>query len=259
MIHSPYELILFSCKDHISFLTNKVDTGYHNHHYIQITIGLEKNFDITIEEVSFMVDGIILDSNKSHKLHGQKEWQLYLLVNPESIFGELLKRTFLQDNHYYILEKKQANQVQQLAAQMLFSITSPIEYYKFITKCKQILGLTDFGIEHMLDDRIQDVLTYIEKHPLHRLSVKDLSKMIYLSESRLSHLFKEEMGIALSSYILHHKLEMAFHFIFSGFSITAAALEAGFNSSSHFTRSVREKLGMPPRIITQNSRYLQVK
>lgn len=259
MIDSPYELILFSCKDHILFLTNKVDTEYHNHHYIQITISLEKNFHIIIEEESFKVDGIIVDSNKHHKLHGQKEWQLYLLVNPESVFGELLTRTFLQDNHYFILEKKQTNLVQQLAAQKLFSLTTPTDYCKFITKCKQILGLADIEIEHTLDDRIQDVLTYIEKHPLHRLSVKNLSKMIYLSESRLSHLFKEKMGIALSSYILHHKLEMAFHFIFSGFSITAAALEAGFNSSSHFTRSVRDKLGMPPRIISQNSRYLQVK
>lgn len=259
MIHSPYELILFSCTDHISFLTNKVDTEYHNHHYIQITISLEKSFHITIEEESLKVDGIILDSNKSHKLHGQKEWQLYLLVNPESVFGELLRRAFLQDSHYFILEKNQGKQVQQLAAQRLFSITSTTEYYKFITKCKQLLSLNDSEIKHTLDDRIQEVLTYIEKYPLHRLSVKDLSKMIYLSESRLSHLFKEEMGIALSSYILHHKLEMAFHFIFSGFSITAAALEAGFSSSSHFTRSVRDKLGMAPRIISQNSRYLQVK
>ncbi|MCE5170758.1 AraC family transcriptional regulator [Paenibacillus profundus] len=259
MIQSPHDLILFSSRDHISFITNKVDTGYHIHNYIQITIGLENDFHITIEEESLRVKGIILDSNTHHKLHGHQEWQCYILVNPESVFGELLKRTYLQDSRYYVLATHQADSLQQLAARTLFSLTGSTEYSEFITTFKQILKLHDSAIEHTLDDRIQDVITCIEKYPIHKLSVKTLSQLIYLSESRLSHLFKEEMGISLVSYILHHKLELAFHYIFGGFTITAAALEAGFNSSSHFTRSVRDKLGMSPRAIIQNSRYLQVK
>lgn len=53
-------------------------------------------------------------------------------------------------------------------------------------------------------------------------------------------------------------METAFHYIFSGHTMTDAALEAGFSSSSHFTRTVRDKLGMPPRAIVQNSRYMKV-
>lgn len=259
MIQSTHDLLLFFCKDHISFMTNKVDTDHHSHNYIQITIGLEHDFLMTIEEQLLAVKGIILDSNTCHKLYGRQRWQFYVLVNPESVFGERLKRTFLQESCYSVIAADQGARLQQLIIRTLPAIHSSSDYIKFMLSFKKILNLNDTVLDHALDDRIQEVLTYIDQQSLQQLSVKHLSQQIYLSESRLSHLFKEEMGISLVSYILHHKLENAFRYIFKGLTITEAALEAGFSSSSHFTRSVRDKLGMTPKSIVQNSRYLQVK
>ncbi|CAH8768543.1 helix-turn-helix domain-containing protein [Paenibacillus dendritiformis] len=258
MIRTPYDLILFSCEDHISFLTKKVDANDHIHHYIQVTIGLEHDFDITIANQPLRASGVILPSNTSHKLYGGEEWQWYLLVNPESLFGEMLKRAFLPRKNAYVLDAHSVNQLRHIATESLLTAACPEAYMKAFGRTREALGLQASGIDHALDDRIVDVLSCIERSPLHRLTVKRLSERVYLSESRLSHLFKEEVGISLSSYILLQKMETAFHYIFSGHTMTEAALEAGFSSSSHFTRTVRDKLGMPPRAIVQNSRYMKV-
>lgn len=252
------KLIIFDAKDHITFLTDKVDTHYHNHNYIQITIGAEKNFHITVEKDSIYTKGIILDSNTDHKLHGYNEWQLYLLVNPESIFGETIKKNLLKENKVYMIKEEEINDIMELNIQSISKITTALEYSKFIKKLKETLGISNYNLEHTIDNRIQEILNYIEAHSLDMLSVKELSNIVFLSESRLSHLFKEEIGISLTSYILHEKLEKAFYLIFNGSNITNASIEAGFSSSSHFTQTVRDKLGMPPRIITKNSRYLKV-
>ncbi|WII38239.1 helix-turn-helix domain-containing protein [Paenibacillus thiaminolyticus] len=258
MIRTPYDLILFSCEDHISFLTTKVDAHDHIHHYIQVTIGLEHDFDVTIGNQPLRVSGVILPSNTRHKLHGGEEWQWYLLVNPESLFGEMLKRAFLHKNDAYVLDAHMVNQLRHIATDCLLTAACPEAYMKAFGRTKEALGLHESGMEHTLDNRILDVLSCIEQSPLHHLTVKRLSQRVYLSESRLSHLFKEEVGISLSSYILLQKMETAFHYIFSGHTMTEAAMEAGFSSSSHFTRTVRDKLGMPPRAIVQNSRYMKV-
>ena len=287
--NSNEKLILFDAKDHITFLTNKVDTDYHSHNYIQITIGLDKlrlsseeafapnsklckcpagisrnckssdkNFKIYTDKNDFYTKGVILDSNISHKLHGYNEWQLYLLINPESVFGETLRIQFLQEKEIYILEEEDVDKIIQLDIHSMLKIISSEEYLKFIKGLKKVLNISIYNSDCKIDTRIQEILSYIETYSLDKLSVKDLSNAVFLSESRLSHLFKEEIGISLSSYILHEKLRKAFYLIFKGLSITDAAIEAGFSSSSHFTNSARDKLGMTPSAIIKNSRYLQV-
>lgn len=251
------QLILFHSDDHIGFITDKVDTSYHSHNYIQITIGLEQDFHITTEKDNFYTKGIILDSNISHKLYGYNEWQLYLLINPESLLGALIKRKFLH-KEVHLIGEKEIDDIVKFNIQSASEKFDLIEYDELIKKIREILGLTNPYLDHKIDSRIQEILTYIETYPLDRLSVKELSNIVFLSESRLSHLFKEEIGISLTSYILHKKVERAFYLILNGMSITEAAIEAGFSSSSHFTNSVRDKLGMSPRIIIKNSRYMQV-
>lgn len=251
------KLIIFYANDHIAFMSNKVDADDHSHNYIQITLGLEKGFMIHIEEKELLTKGIIVASNISHRLQGHNEWQLYLLINPESAFGEAIKRDLLNKKEIYIIEDIDINKVIGNEINKIETIGSE-KYHSIISKLKEVLKISTIELNHKIDNRILEILVHIESHPLEELTVKALSNIVFLSESRLSHLFKEEMGISITSYIVHEKLKKAFQLIFKGLSITEAAIEAGFNSSSHFTRSARDKLGMPPRSIVKDSRYLQV-
>ncbi|MFJ7949909.1 helix-turn-helix domain-containing protein [Lysinibacillus sp. NPDC096418] len=247
-----HKLFLFFLEDHITFFTNKVDTDVHQHHYIQVTLSLDKMFTVEIEQEVFQTSGIIIDSNKPHKLQGTNGWQLYVLVNPESSFGETLHHK-LEDNGFYSFDY-----IDMALLSKFKSIESLQQYKQFLQQLMETLQLHKIEAHSPLDPRIQQVINYIGNTQFEEITIKKLSEYIFLSESRLSHLFKAEMGISLTSFLVHEKLKRAFLLIFTGMKMTDAAIEAGFHSSSHFTRSVRDKLGMSPSSIRKDSIYLKV-
>ena len=254
--HFKRQLVLFFLQDHIVFFTNKVDTSYHQHNYIQLTFALERPFLLDVGNNAFQTEGVIIDSNKRHKIQGTNGWQLYLLINPESNFGEALRQKLKETDDVYCFHFLTTEM--KMVVQSIKSVNDQLKYESFLHKLKQSLGIQIDTLENPIDQRVQQVLDYITNKHLEKIKINELSRHVYLSESRLSHLFKKEMGISLTSYLLHEKLKRAFKLAFSGATMTDAALEAGFNSSSHFTRCARDKLGMTPSSITKDSIYLKV-
>jgi AraC-like DNA-binding protein len=71
-----------------------------------------------------------------------------------------------------------------------------------------------------------------------------LCQKVYLSQSRLSHLFKEVTGISLSRYLAMEKMRKGYiHFQKHG-NITEAAMHAGFDSPSHFAATCKRMFGI---------------
>ncbi|WP_454054588.1 helix-turn-helix domain-containing protein [Clostridium sp. Marseille-Q7071] len=251
-------IYIFYSDDHISFITNKIDASLHIHNSIQITVSIEEKFSVKIKNNIINESGIIINSNVSHELFGKDGWQIYFLINPESIFGEKIKRMYMKNKDFYIIPEDATEAIRELVKEKHIAIDNKAKYNKFISEIYSILSLENYTINHLLDERVDKVLKYIANNNLAEISLESLSKNVFLSESRLSHLFKENIGISISSYILNYKVRKAFKLIFEGNSITTSALEAGFYSSSHLTNVCKEKLGMIPSAIKKNSRYLQV-
>ncbi|WP_291559447.1 MULTISPECIES: helix-turn-helix domain-containing protein [unclassified Clostridium] len=251
-------IYIFYSDDHISFITNKIDASLHIHNFIQITVSIEEKFSVKIKNNIINESGIIINSNVSHELFGKDGWQIYFLINPESIFGEKIKRMYMKNKDFYIIPEDVTEAIRELVKEKHRAIDNKAKYNEFISEIYSILSLENYTINHLLDERVDKVLKYIANNNLAEVSLESLSKNVFLSESRLSHLFKENIGISISSYILNYKVRKAFKLIFEGHSITTSALEAGFYSSSHLTNVCKEKLGMIPSSIRKNSRYLQV-
>jgi methylphosphotriester-DNA--protein-cysteine methyltransferase len=66
------------------------------------------------------------------------------------------------------------------------------------------------------------------------------------------------VGIPLKSYLTLHQLEKAYQDILNGNSITDAAMNAGFDSPSHFAATVKRLMGLPTRRALKDSRFLKV-
>lgn len=66
-----------------------------------------------------------------------------------------------------------------------------------------------------------------------------------LSESRFSHLFVREVGLPFRTFLLWRRLMRAVEGMAAGRSLTAAAHEAGFSDSAHFSRAFRRMFGLP--------------
>ncbi len=104
------------------------------------------------------------------------------------------------------------------------------------------------------DDRDSLVISVV--HALHKdpsLSARELAKKFGVSASKLGHVFKEEMGVALVDYKNRLRLERFLTLVQpGGGNLMQAALDAGFGSYAQFHRVFRELLGTSPREYTSS-------
>ena len=108
------------------------------------------------------------------------------------------------------------------------------------------------------DKRIQDVVAFISKNIGQEIHSETLAEVACLSESRLLHLFKEEMGLPIRNYILWLRLQIVIELMLEGQSLTTASHEAGFSDQAHLTRTFSNMIGVPPSLISKHSRFVQV-
>ena len=97
-----------------------------------------------------------------------------------------------------------------------------------------------------LDSRITGVVELLRDNLERVMSLVELSRAVGLSEGRLRHLFREQLGIPLRRYALWLRLRRALTVAFAGEPMTAAAHAAGFSDAAHFTRTCRQMFGLAP-------------
>lgn len=86
-------------------------------------------------------------------------------------------------------------------------------------------------------DRIAYILTFIRNHLSAKLSVKDLSKRAYMSETQFYQAFKNELGYSPVEFINRERLKLAASLLQnSRASIGEISTRCGYNSVSYFTR-----------------------
>ena len=74
---------------------------------------------------------------------------------------------------------------------------------------------------------------------------------MYLSPSRLRHLFVEQTGLAFKTYMLWRRLMRALEAYAEGKSLTESAHHAGFADSAHFSRVFKRYFGLPATTLTR--------
>ncbi|MFT5653375.1 MAG: AraC-like DNA-binding protein [Psychromonas sp.] len=104
------------------------------------------------------------------------------------------------------------------------------------------------------NNSLNSVLEILERDFCKSPSLLDLSKEVYLSPSRISHLFKDSCGMAYSYYLLFRKLEEGERLLVIGdISITSISYQIGFANPSHFCRSFREHFNITPNSYAEGS------
>lgn len=108
-----------------------------------------------------------------------------------------------------------------------------------------------------IDSRIQNILNILQTSIDTKQTLSELAKQAFLSEGRLTHLFKLQIGIPIRRYLLWVRINKAVEHIANGQTLTDAALNAGFADSAHFTRTFGKMFGMNPSFIFKNSQNIQ--
>ena len=88
---------------------------------------------------------------------------------------------------------------------------------------------------------------YIPYHLHEQITVNDLSSMVGLNPSYLSTLFKREVGVSISEYVILKRLEAAKNMLrFSDYELSQISDILHFSSYSHFARTFRRYYDMSP-------------
>jgi len=87
----------------------------------------------------------------------------------------------------------------------------------------------------------------------------ELARVAELSEGRLIHVFRDEVGIPPRRYLLWLKVQRATGELARGRPITEAAHAAGFADAAHLSRTFRRMFGLTPGELQRNSQYVQAR
>ena len=89
----------------------------------------------------------------------------------------------------------------------------------------------------------------IENSSNQNISIGEFAEQVYLSPSRLEKLFKEQVGIPITTYRLRYRVYIGVLHLALGASITDAAYASGFSNLAHFSRSFIAIHGVQPSFI----------
>lgn len=245
-------LKIFWDKDNIAFIGNQVNATEHAHCVLQIFLSLNEPLEVTVNGKKVNGKCIIVNKNARHIFSCENKIRLSILIEPSSNFAyELIQKI---DGDYLIFDNN-LDRIQQKAA-ALMDTNDKQRYIDFIQDFAEYLGVKrNSGI---LDERITALLEILQNCDCYDHTIENFARSVCLSSSRLSHLFREQIGVPLKSYILFHQLEKAFTALLRGTNITDAAMLAGFDSPSHFAATVKKWMGMPVSVSIKDSEFLKV-
>lgn len=99
------------------------------------------------------------------------------------------------------------------------------------------------------DPRVLVVVDYLRQRVDQPVSLPEIAKVANLSPDRFRHLFVEETGMPLRTYVLWRRLLHVWTLLTDGETLSSAAHAAGFADSAHLSRTARTMFGLPPSVL----------
>lgn len=95
-------------------------------------------------------------------------------------------------------------------------------------------------------ERIKPVLKYIHNNYNQKLSCQKLANKFNLSKYHLGHLFKKATGFSIYDYIINLRIMKSKELLRHDNSVSEVCDKVGFGSYSHFIRTFKNRVGIPP-------------
>ncbi|ALS29535.1 response regulator [Paenibacillus cisolokensis] len=93
---------------------------------------------------------------------------------------------------------------------------------------------------------VKQILNIVERELDQEMTLHTVADRLYVNPSYLSRLFKQEMGVPFSAYVLERKMERAKAALLEGGKVYDAARRTGYRDVSYFTKVFRKYWGVTP-------------
>ncbi|AVQ45375.1 helix-turn-helix domain-containing protein [Clostridium botulinum] len=253
---------IFCALDHVLLLADYNDPEKHKHWAKHLLISLKGNFNCLIEGEKISCEGIMISSNVFHTIESNGEDLLVYIFDETTDISKEIEEIYLKNRDYYILKSDIVEKIRTIWNHSMgkTSDSKKIEE-NYSNSYEKILNACNLKVKtpHIKDDRIKKVLKLLQdREEITDGTIAELAQIICLSQSRLSHLFKEETKISLNSFLVITKIAKTYEYIFAGENITEACIKAGFHSPSHFATTNKNMFGISANGFRKQVRFIQV-
>ncbi|WP_185154223.1 helix-turn-helix transcriptional regulator [Fulvivirga sp. M361] len=222
------------------FEINDLNSENHSHPVVEIIAALEGTFLLeTNGKKERNVVFAIIDSNIAHKVTSQNcTAALTMIESHNSLLNTFFDQLGIPLTNGVFVTKVNTHFTH-----------SPDKIRSFALRRNLI---------HVEDERINKCLQIIENEGIeYDKMVAMLTSKVFLSKSRLSHLFKEHIGISIKKYLVWSRLKKATNLVLrEGINLTQASVQSGFFDQAHLSNAFKNILGITPAK-AYNSRTLQ--
>ncbi|WP_299534618.1 AraC family transcriptional regulator [Ulvibacterium sp.] len=223
-----------------SFEFNELNAESHSHPVVEIISTTDGTFSIQSNgQIDENLEFAIIDSNTEHKVFSKNSSIRILMIESHN----LRLTDFFENNG---LKYKNG----------IFSKTNFDKKNELFSEVKNLARAID--LKTPTDKRITESIKFIEENELeYKNLISELTSKVSLSNSRLSHLFKEHIGISIKKYLVWNRLRQAINtYLSENTNLTDVSLQSGFFDQAHLTNSFKNVLGVSPTK-AYNSRILQ--
>ncbi|MEM8907092.1 MAG: helix-turn-helix transcriptional regulator [Bacteroidota bacterium] len=225
------KLIQFDTQQGIYYFElSRFSTEMHRHPAVEIILAHQGHFTLstptaTQTDLSFA----IVPANVDHRV-GTEEGLVHVLMieHHNRWIKDFLNQKDIDYSENLYFEKSGHRPVIFLSdlLQQFSTVHLPREYDERVEQCLAIFAQQLMTYENMLET---------------------LTTRVFLSESRLSHLFKANVGVSLKKYLIWCRLKMvAQQILEKGENLSEAAISSGFYDQAHLSKAFKEILGLSP-------------
>jgi AraC-like DNA-binding protein len=227
------------------FMGKNIKSDFHKHHLIAIIISYGEPFEITLENGRpELYEAVFIQKDTNYKLEaGDKDHVIFIHLDPYSEYGMQLSQ------QVYPIQRLEPGAFEDVLNDCLAWFR---ESENNIQRTEQLLNAIVSTVvsgtpkTREMDSRIVKCIQYIKQSDLEKIYIDQMAELVYLSSSRLSHLFKEETGITVRQFVLHCKLVKSLQAIYEQHNFTESSFMGGFSDQPHFTKTFKKAFGIKP-------------
>lgn len=221
----------------------------HAHHAIQIVLALDGCLAIAgADNVWREVRGLVVRPDAEHSFDCNGASGVMLFVDPESSEGAWLAASLRED--IATVSEARLDALLPMLRGFAAQPDDTGDIAALVRSCVQGLRPGLAPARHA-DARVTAVLEAIRGADELRVSLDAAAGIACLSPTRFAHVFKQQVGLPFSRYMLWRKLTRAMLAIASERTLAAAAHAADFADAAHLTRTFYQMVGMAPSVLMQ--------
>lgn len=150
----------------------------------------------------------------------------------------VLKNTEVQAYRLFVNDTADA-----LYEKAVRSVRDMMQYVRYLTE------MTSHYLNFAKEPKsvVEQIRVFLDENYVREITRSDLAEIVYLNPDYISRLFKKEMGISISTYLLRKRVDTAKELLENtAMPINVISMHVGYSNFSYFTKIFRENTGMSP-------------